>query len=135
MEQQDDQQFLFANLQHDHVRAAVWRAWERLPEMDRAWLRICNLTVHDEPCHRTDSGGFAISLPPGAAEIKKRRIWLNPELGEDDLVNVAGHEFAHTVLRHSEMKDGRAGAWQLDAFMEQQGHWLAVEVWGFTRAG
>ena len=132
-----DQQYLFEHLESEVVKTAVWRAWERLPEIERAFLRMRHVVIYDNPELRGrefDTRGWAMSEPPGGGDVRNRFIWLDRERGEDDLVNTAGHEFAHHCLRHPDMLHETRGAWQLEAFCEQQARWLAREVWGFEAA-
>lgn len=131
-----DQQYLFAHLESEIVKTAVWKAWQRLPEIDRAFLRMRNIAVFDSPEWRGrdfDTWGWAMSEPPDSGELRRRFIWLDKEKGEDDLVSTAGHEFAHHCLRHPDMLHEARGAWQLKAFCEQQARWLACQVWGFEQ--
>lgn len=128
-----DQQFLLSHLENDHVKTAVLQAWKRLPEADQAFLRLRNIVITDDKIPGNKNGfGFAITMPFEADENRFRHIWLNPDLDVDTLVSVAGHEFAHHVLRHCDMVHNHPGAWQLKQFLEQQANWLACDVWGFA---
>lgn len=107
--------FLF-HLESDRLRRLVTQVWDRLPEHDQAVLAALVISVSDYAKMPLGSTlGLASCVAPDtmfngcaalAAQDLSHIVYLPraAETGSDSAVTyIIAHEFAHVVLRHTEM--------------------------------